>query len=166
MEKINKILALAVRPNQRSISTSAILAGKRNFRKFPTFNKRGTRSLKEAQRTSLDPPVPIYKRGVRDTGVYVDGKFQSIPQRIPQLIVPNLENCKLKPYVSYKAPDVVQSEFTSLDLYNAIYAQKVIDDFKAGKLAEDGSPLEPSQQELLTPDEAILKARKTGSDIF
>ncbi|XP_055902123.1 39S ribosomal protein L41, mitochondrial [Eupeodes corollae] len=166
MEKINKLLAFTVRANQRSISTSAALAGKRNFRKFPTYNKRGTRNVKEAQRNSLNPPVPVYKRGVRDTGVYVNGKFQSIPQRIPQLVVPNLEDCKLKPYVSYKAPDVVQSEFTSLDLYNAVYAQKVIDDFKAGKLAEDGSPLEPSQQELLTPEEALMKARKTGSDIF
>lgn len=166
MEKINKLLTFGFRANQRSISTSAALAGKRNFRKFPVYNKRGTRSSKEAQRNSPDAPVPIYKRGVRDTGIYVDGKFQSIPERIPQLIVPNLENCKLKPYVSYRAPDVVQSEFTSLDLYNAIYSQKVIDDFKAGKLDEDGNPIEPSRDELLTPEEALINARKTGSDIF
>uniref|UniRef100_A0A182JJA1 Uncharacterized protein n=1 Tax=Anopheles atroparvus TaxID=41427 RepID=A0A182JJA1_ANOAO len=56
--------------------------------------------------------MPIDKRGVRDVGVTVDGKFIEIPEKIPELIVPNLEGCKLKPYVSYKAPDVVQSEFT------------------------------------------------------
>uniref|UniRef100_A0A2M4C1Z0 Putative mitochondrial ribosomal protein l41 n=1 Tax=Anopheles marajoara TaxID=58244 RepID=A0A2M4C1Z0_9DIPT len=153
---------------RRSISTTASLGGKKNFRKFLLYNKRGTRIFKQQRAANPDlyPDMPIDKRGVRDTGVTVDGKFIEIPERIPELIVPNLEGCKLKPYVSYKAPDVVQSEFTSQDLFNAVYSQKIIDDWKSGKLNEDGSPAEPSAEEALTKEEAWIKARKTGSDMF
>lgn len=152
---------------RRSICTTTPLEGKRNFRKFLVYNKRGTRVVKEAQRKNpLDCPVPIHKRGVRDTGIFVNGKYVEIPEKIPELIVPDLEGCKLRPYVSYKAPEVIQSEFTSLDLFNAIYSKKIIDDFKEGKLKEDLSPVEPSEHEKLDPEEALIRARKTGSDIF
>ncbi|XP_035782855.1 39S ribosomal protein L41, mitochondrial-like [Anopheles albimanus] len=153
---------------RRSISTTASLAGKRNFRKFLLYNKRGTRIFKQQRAANPDlyPDMPIDKRGVRDTGVMVDGKFVEIPERIPELIVPNLEGCKLKPYVSYKAPDVVQSEFTSQDLFNSVYSQKIIEDWKSGKLNDDGSPAEPSAEEALTREEAWIRARKTGSDMF
>lgn len=103
---------------------------------------------------------------MRDTGVIANGRFKSIPEMIPEFIVPDLTDCKFKPYVTYKTPKVVQSEFTSHDLYNAVYAQKVIDDFKNDKLNEDGSCKEPSDEELMTPEEAFIKARQTGSDIF
>jgi hypothetical protein len=39
-------------------------------------------------------------------------------------------------------------------------------DFKTGMLDESGNSLMPSQEELLTKEEAMLKARSTGSDIF
>lgn len=110
--------------------------------------------------------MPISKRGVRDTGRIIDGKFVEIPEMMPELVVPDLTGCKFKPYVTYKATDVVQTEFTSQDLFNAIYAQKIIDDFKNDKLNEDGSSKEPSENEQLTPEEAWIKARKTGSDMF
>ena len=73
---------------------------------------------------------------------------------------------QLKPYVSYRTPDVVQSEFTSRDLFDAVYSEKIVTDFKDRKLREMGEPLEPSQEELLTPEEAYNQARKTGTDIF
>ncbi|TMW54139.1 hypothetical protein DOY81_000815 [Sarcophaga bullata] len=166
MQNCKNLLTLAIKSQQRTITTTAPLEGKRNFRKFLVYNKRGTRVVKEAQRTQLDPPVPIHKRGVRDTGMTVNGKYVEIPEKIPEIIVPNLEGCKLKPYVSYRAPDVIQSEFTSLDLFNAVYSKKIIEDFKEGKLNENGAPIEPSEHELLTADEALIRARKTGSDIF
>lgn len=110
--------------------------------------------------------MPIDKLGVRDTGLLIRGRYKEIPEKIPQLIVPDLTNCKLRPYVTYKTPEVVQSEFTSQDLYNAIYAQKVIEDFKNDKLEADGTSKNPSAEEQLTPEEAFIQARKTGSDIF
>lgn len=113
-----------------------------------------------------NPDMPIDKRGVRDTGFVIKGVFKEIPEKIPELIVPDLTDCKFKPYVTYKTPEVVQGEFSSQDLYNAVYAQKVIDDFKHDKLNEDGSSKDPSPEEQLTPEEAFIRARKTGSDIF
>lgn len=161
-----KLLPLALKCQQRTISTTASMAGKRNFRKFNVYGKRGTRVVKEAQRTLANPPVAVDKRGVRDTGITVNGQYVEIPEKIPDIIVPDLTGCKLKPYVSYKAPDVVQSEFTSLDLFNAVYSQKIIEDFKAAKLQADGNSMEPSPNEKLSADEALQRARKTGSDIF
>lgn len=73
---------------------------------------------------------------------------------------------QFKPYVSYRTKDVVQSRFTAQDLFNVVYAPKIAKDFKEGKLDEQGNPLEPSLEEKQTPEEALHKARKTGSDIF
>ncbi|CAG9819553.1 unnamed protein product [Phaedon cochleariae] len=80
--------------------------------------------------------------------------------------MPDLTDFKLKPYVSYKAPDVVQTEFTAEDLFSVVYASKIIKDFKEGKLDENGHSLEPSEEEKMTAEEARNKAKQTGSDIF
>lgn len=153
---------------KRTISTTTVNYGKRNFKKFSLHNKRGSRIFKQQQITNPDPAIPIDKRGVRDIG-YIDPntkKFVEVPEMIPELIVPDLTKCTLKPYVSYRAMDVVQSEFTAQDLFNVVYAPKIAKDFKENKLNEDGTPKEPSPEERMTPDEAREKARKTGSDIF
>ncbi len=151
---------------KRSISTSSQLNGKRNFRKFLLYNKRGPRDFKKAQISNPHPAIPIDKRGVKDTGFTFQGVYHEVPEKIPQLIVPNLADCNLKPYVSYKTPDVIQSEFTSEDLFNAIYSKKIVEDFKNGKLKDDGSPEEPSESELLDRDTAWIRAKQTGTDIF
>ncbi|XP_070495245.1 large ribosomal subunit protein mL41-like [Chironomus tepperi] len=158
-------LSPLIHVSRRQISTSSALNGKRNFRKFLLYNKRGTRIFK-AERHLSNPDMPIDKKGVRDTGRIIGGQFVEIPEMKPEIIVPDLTDCKFKPYVTYKATDVIQSEFTSQDLFNAIYAQKIIDDFKNDKLNEDGTSKEPSVEEELTPEEAWVKARKTGSDMF
>lgn len=150
----------------RSITTTAPACGKKNFRKFLLYNKRGPRIFKEQQRLSPDPELPIDKRGVRDTGFTNNGRFEEVSQMIPQLIVPDLTGFKLKPYVSYKTPQVVQSEFTSQDLFDAVYSKKIVEDFKAGRLTESGDAIEPSPEERLTEEEAWSRARRTGSDIF
>lgn len=153
--------------SSRSIATSPVVQGKKNFRKFLLYNKRGPKLFK--QQRARDPenaPIPIDTRGVRETGYRINGRFFPVPEMIPEIIVPELEGCKLKPYVSYKCPDVVQTEFTSQDLFNAIYAEKIVDDFKHGELNADGTSKKPSEAELLTKEEALASARKTGSDIF
>ncbi|KAJ8950987.1 hypothetical protein NQ318_006371 [Aromia moschata] len=151
---------------KRSICTTSVRNGKRNFRKFPIYNKRGSKIFKQQQQENPDPDVPIHKRGVRDVGYKEGDKFIVIPEKIPELIVPDLTECKLKPYVSYRAPDVVQSEFTAQDLFNVIYAPKIAKDFEEGNLDENGQPLEPSVEEKITSEEAKIKARQTGSDMF
>lgn len=157
-------MSLVSRLQLRSFITSAALDGKKNFRKFLVPNKRGTRHEKAMR--GKPGGLPIDHRGVRPIGYYQDDKYIEVKEMIPAIIVPNLKDCKLKPYVSYRAPDVVQSEFTSQDLFNAVYAEKILNDFKEGKLNEDGTPKEPSEQEKLSADEAWRKARKTGSDFL
>lgn len=85
---------------------------------------------------------------------------------VPDLIVPDLTDFKLKPYVAYDTKDIVEEELTAKDLFSVFYGPKIIADYKAGKLDKDGNPLEPSEQEKLTPEEAFIRARQTGSDIF
>lgn len=152
--------------NYRCISTSVVCCGKRNFRKFLLYNKRGTKLFKERQMTKDRDPELFHDLGVRPVGYHVGDTFVKVPEMIPELIVPDLTGFKLKPYVSYRTPDVVQSEFTPKDLFNAVYSEKVVNDFKNGKLTETGEPLEPSPEEQLTPEEAYVQARKTGTDIF
>ncbi|XP_026481010.1 39S ribosomal protein L41, mitochondrial [Ctenocephalides felis] len=161
-----KIFPSLINICKRGISTTSPVYGKRNFRKFLLYNKRGSRIFKKQQIENPDPDVPIDKRGVKDTGYTINGKYVEIPELIPELIVPDLTDFKLKPYVSYKTPEVYQTKFTSKDLFDAVYSKKIIEDFKAGKLDENGNPLEPSIEEKLTPEEAKINARKTGSDIF
>ncbi|XP_042892591.1 39S ribosomal protein L41, mitochondrial-like [Penaeus japonicus] len=93
----------------RVISTSATAYGKKNFKKFLMYGKRGTRQFK--QQLKSDPTSEFHKifsRGVRPVGELVGKKYQVIPEMVPELIVPDLEGFKLKPYVSYRVPDVVQ----------------------------------------------------------
>ncbi|KAI5637554.1 mitochondrial ribosomal protein l27 domain-containing protein [Phthorimaea operculella] len=162
MSKITPFLQLITK---RSISLSAPREGKRNFRKFVVANKRGSRIFKERQ-AGPNPELPIDRRGVRDTGYFLNGRFVKVPEMIPELIVPDLKDCDLKPYVSYKAEDVTQGVFTSEDLFNAVYSKKIVTDFRQGKLDADGNPLEPSDEEKLQAEEAVARAKRTGSDIF
>jgi hypothetical protein len=68
--------------------------------------------------------------------------------------------------VSYRTPRIEQEEFTAEDLFSAVYGEKIIEDFKNNKLDDDGNPLEASEDEKLTAEEAYLRARRTGSDYF
>lgn len=162
---MSKLIPLINYTSQRGISLTAVREGKRNFRKFMLPNKRGSR-IHKMQQMGPNRELPIDKRGVRDIGYELNGKFVKVPEMIPELIVPDLSDCTLKPYVSYKTEDVVQSEFTSQQLFDAVYSKKIVLDFKHGKLDENGLPIEPSEEEKLSPEEAIAKAKRTGSDIF
>lgn len=108
----------------------------------------------------------VAARGVRQTG-YQDGdKFVSVPEMIPEIIVPSLDGFMLKPYVTYRTQEVTQSEFTAQELFNVIYHEKIVQDFEKGKLGPDGEPLEPSENEKLTPEMARARASSTGADMF
>lgn len=153
---------------RRCIATSAPLAGKKNFRKFYIPPEvRGAKSFREKQKTDPHPDMPVDKRGVRDTFILdAHNNEVEVPEMIPEMIVPDLTDFTLKPYVSYRAADFQQSEFTSEDLFNAVYSNKIVEDWNKKQLNEDGSPKVPSEHELLGPEEAHKRARKTGSDIF
>ena len=163
----SKLLLTDLKPiiQHRSLSTTSALLGKRNFRHLELGNKRGT--LGEKAAWHKDPNYPFHKLGVRNPVVKTEhNKKMLIREQIPELIVPDLTGFQLKPYVSYRVADVTQSEFTPSDLFQATYAQKITKDFKDGKLDESGQSKEPSEEELIEPEEALLRARKTGSDIL
>lgn len=89
-----------------------------------------------------------------------------MPEMIPELIVPSLEGFNLKPYVSYRVEQFTQPGLTAEDLFNEVYSKKIEEDFANGQLDENGEPLNPSEYEKLTPQEAKENAAKTGCDIF
>ncbi|CAG0883654.1 unnamed protein product [Darwinula stevensoni] len=157
---------IAFSPIHRSFHASPVCLGKRNFRKFLLHNKRGPRSHKLRQMTP-ERELPIDHLGVRPVGYTTkDQKFILIPEMVPELIVPDLSDFHLKPYVSYKAPEVNQSAFTAKDLFDAIYSRKITEDLKSGNLDEQGNPKAPSVEEALTVEEALLRSKQTGSDLF
>lgn len=108
----------------------------------------------------------IPERGVRDTGYTADNKFIHVPEKIPELIVPSLEGFTLKPYVSYKVEEVTEPEYNAQRLFDDVYAEKIKKDFEKGELDEDGQPLNPSEYEKLTSQQAKDNASKTGCDLF
>lgn len=152
---------------KRCISTSSTLCGKKNFRKFYLPNQRGTKKFREMQKTNPHPNIPIETYGVREPTMVDDqGNTVVVPEMIPEMIVPDLTGFELKPYVSYRTKEFTQTRFTAEDLFHAVYSEKIIDDWNKKQLNEDGTSTSPSANELLTPSEALLQARKTGSDIF
>ncbi|XP_066961690.1 large ribosomal subunit protein mL41 [Macrobrachium rosenbergii] len=151
----------------RTLTTTSVAYGKRNFRKFLTYGKRGSKAFKEYLKKTDDPDlVQLKERGVRPTGLTEGKKFAFVPEMVPEIIVPDLDGFQLKPYVSYRVPEVVQSEFTPQDLFYAVYSKKIAEDFKSGKLDEDGNSIEPSYEELLSAEEAKIKANSVGADKF
>ena len=113
--------------------------------------------------------------------------FKVIPEMVPELIVPDLTDCKvnrtkispckkkeysvfllfqLKPYVSYRVEDIVTPPMTPEELFGAVYVRKIAADFKSGKLGPNGEPLKPSAEERLTAEEAKEKALSIKSDIL
>merc|ERR1712083_961876 len=104
----------------------------------------------------------VHSYGSRSTGIRHEAYWQEVPEMIPELIVPDLYDCKLKPYVSYKTKEINQEKLTSRDLFNVIYGSKIVQNFKEGKLDCNGNPLEPSPMEQLSPEEALRLSRQTG----
>lgn len=168
---MNKLTSISRSLNlsSRCISTSSALMGKKNFRKFYIPPEvRGTKEFRERQKSdNPHPGIPLETYGVRDTFVRDEhGNKIEVSEMIAELIVPDLTDFKLKPYVSYRTSEFTQSEFTADDLFNAVYSNKIVDDWNKKQLNDDGSPKQPSENETLEAEEAFTRARKTGSDIF
>lgn len=168
---MNKLASfrISVEFTRRCISTSSALASRKNFRKFYIPSEvRGTRQFRERQLSdNPNTNFPLEKYGARDTTIRDDnGHLVEIPEMIPEMIVPDLKDFDLKPYVSYRATEFTQTEFTAEDLFNAVYSNKIVEDWNKKQLNEDGSPKNPNEVESLGPEEAFIRARKTGSDIF
>ncbi|XP_052062605.1 39S ribosomal protein L41, mitochondrial-like [Mytilus californianus] len=76
---------------------------------------------------------------VQPTG-YVDRKtyrFKNKKEMIPEFIVPDLTDFKLGPYVPYKSPSIESEASTPEQLFEALYVDKVLEEFKEGKITAD-----------------------------
>lgn len=108
-----KLLSVFGKQFVRQVSTTAQVCGKRNFKKFPIFNKRGSRAFKEAQTKKPHPEVPIHSKkqhtplfsvdicillfnfadyGVRPIGYRAGTSFTIVPEMIPEIVMPDLTN--------------------------------------------------------------------------
>lgn len=152
--------------NTRMINTSNVRYGRRNFRKFPIPNKRGIfehRKLpKELLENEYNFPVVVDDMKIRYPGVWFGKKFVYVKEMEPEIIVPDFEETSLKPYVSYRVEEVIQSQFTAEQLFNATYGREIM---------QKVNDKEPIPESLLVHDEnsatkAKNNALKTGSDLF
>nr|SVE74565.1 EOG090X0IZW [Daphnia barbata] len=159
------VLSIMGKQFMRGVSTSACACGKRNFKKFPIYNKRGTKDFKARQMKNPHPNVPIHTYGVRPVGYKAGTSFVQINEMVPEIIVPDLTGFKLKPYVSYRVDDIVQPAMTPEELFGAVYVKKITEDFKMGKLGPDNQPLNPSPEERLAPEKAKEKVLTIRTDI-
>eukprot|EP00093_Oithona_nana_P000483 00483.XXX_2116_1171_1 [CDS] Oithona nana genome sequencing. len=143
-----------------------------NFRGLRLYNKRHTRVHKEMifqpfeKRDQQWSDIYEHKYGTRSTGIRHQADWEHVPEKVPELVIPDLTDCKLKPYVSYRTKALQLDPYTAEDLFDAVYKRKIVDDFESGKIdAETGNYKEPQTEEL-NAEEAWIKARQTGSDIF
>lgn len=104
-------------------------------------------------------PVCRDTMGIRWPGYWFKRKFVYVEEMEPELIVPDLDGFDLKPYVSYKTPDVDAKPLTAKKLFNLVYAGEIINDFKQNNVEE----YKVTQEEI---DEARLRAMQTGADLF
>ena len=158
----------AAASSKRSISTSQALAGRRNFRKFPITNKRGIfehpKLPKELMENEYrDRVVTVDDVRIRWPGVWFGRRFVHVPEMEPELVVPeDFESSPLKPYVSNRAEEISQSEFTAEQLFAVTYGREIARKVKAGEVVDD--------QYLVMDEEAAREAKnralKTGADVF
>ena len=165
------MLSSLIITRQLSTSLSRNNSGMIYFKKIEAFNKRWSKQHKKMMRTRNErqpafPDAYIERYGTKSTGVRHEHFWERVPEMIPELVVPDLDNCELRPYVSYATEEIYQEELTSKDLFNVIYGRKIIEDFKNNKLDADGNSLEPNELEQLSPENAEMLARQTGSDVF
>lgn len=135
----------------------------KNFDSFKYPNKVGTFEHYRLPKPLLDReynyPVCRDTMGIKWPGYWFKKNFVYVKEMEPELVVPDLEGFELKPYVSYRTEDIDVKPFTAKDLFDTVYARKIIEDFKENKIEE----YKVTQEEI---DEARLKAMQAGSDLF
>lgn len=89
-------------------------------RMSPFTSKRGPRSYNKG-------------RGAKALGVLTaGGRFLLVREMVPEFVVPSLEGFKLKPYVSYRAPQGSEPPMTAKLLFTQVVAPRIEQDVKAG----------------------------------
>ena len=125
------------------------------------FRNRGRASIKH-------PHVERYTYGCRRTSVMHENDVEIVPELQPELVVPSgLDDCPLKPYVSYRTREIYQEPVTAYDLFNVTYGKEIMRRYEAAKEAGDEEAikkLETEEMRLIEDPEG--EARRTGADKF
>ncbi|KAK7469754.1 hypothetical protein BaRGS_00036236 [Batillaria attramentaria] len=126
----------------RAFSTTARVHGRRSRepfdRRFPVTGKHGARFRKGGSPT-MERYLAVHL--VQPTGFYDKkrGTYRNVPEMIPEFVVPDLTDFKLKPYVSYKVPDIHQTKMTARDLFQATYEAEITRGLQEGTVVlKDG----------------------------
>ncbi|NXD27912.1 RM41 protein, partial [Spelaeornis formosus] len=91
----------------------------------PFTSKRGPRSHNKG-------------RGAKKLGVLTrNKKFLLIKEMVPEFVVPNLAGFKLRPYVSYRAPEGSEPPVTAKKLFDELVAPRIEKDVKDGTFDPD-----------------------------
>lgn len=155
----------------RCLHVSQAREGRLNFRKFTFLNKVGQYDMKHTPKhffeRELAHPVCMDSMRQRYPGYWVNDTtrrrvkkvLKKVKEMEPELIVPNLEDFPLKPYVSYRAPYVEQTELTARALFNVTYAKDIMVKYEKGEEVK----VEVSEEEITA---ARVKATQTGADLF
>jgi large subunit ribosomal protein L41 len=135
----------------------------KNFEDFKIPNKIGVFEHYRLPKALLDHeynyPVCRDTMGIRWPGYWFGRKFVYVKEMEPELIVPDLTDFQLKPYVSYRTEEVQTKPFTAKELFDRTYASQVESAFRQDNVETFDVPPEKI-------DEARLKALQTGSDLF
>ncbi|XP_008937164.1 PREDICTED: 39S ribosomal protein L41, mitochondrial, partial [Merops nubicus] len=72
-------------------------------------------------------------RGAKKPGVLTAShKFLLVKEMVPEFVVPDLRGFKLKPYVSYRAPEGSEQPMTAKQLFTEVVAPRIEKDVKEG----------------------------------
>jgi len=93
----------------------------------------GHKELVELLPEKVHPPTSVRHA--------LTGEEIHVPEMVPELIVPDLTDFMLKPYVSYKVKEIEQKPLTPKKLFEAVYAQQVADDYNERKIRIEGNKI-------------------------
>lgn len=96
---------------------------------------------------------------IQHPGYWYKGYFTYVKEMEPELVVPDLTDFKLKPYVSYRTKEVKADELTAESLFKQTYANIIIDSYMGNQRLEITSTKAEAE-------EARLKHQQTGADLF
>jgi len=88
-----------------------------------------------------------------DEEVEINGIKQATRDRVPEIIVPDLKNFSLQPYVTYRADDVYEAKLESKDLFDVFYAPQI-------QAEAQNIPLETLQSNSVGKEDTILDKAK------
>lgn len=108
------------------------------------FDRRWTWTAKRAEPYNVRgghmdwTKMTITHRGVQMPG-YLDPntkEFVFVEEMVPEIIVPDMSNCELKPYVSYNVPNIDTPVFDAKELFDQTLRNDIVNEYKSKKQPE------------------------------